>query len=59
MERNNLPPKVCILRSNPVKPDSRVEKEALALACAGYSVEIVCWDRDSNHKAVEDFIELG
>lgn len=59
MERNNLPPKVCILRSNPVKPDSRVEKEALALACAGYSVEIVCWDRDSNHKAVEDFLELG
>ncbi len=59
MEKINTLKKVCILRSNPVRPDSRVEKEALALVCAGYSVEIVCWDRDSNHKAVEGFLEFG
>ena len=28
--------KVCIIRSNPVNPDSRVEKEALSLKRFGY-----------------------
>ena len=41
--------RVCILRSNPVDPDSRVEKEAAALHEAGYDVEIFCWDRASDH----------
>lgn len=41
--------KVCILRSNPVKPDSRVEKTAWALKKAGYDVHILSWDRDSDH----------
>lgn len=40
---------IIILRSNPVNPDSRVEKEAAALSDAGYNVHIVCWDRESNH----------
>lgn len=44
--------KILILRSNPVDPDPRVEKEADTLLKAGYSVDIFCWDRDSDH-AVE------
>lgn len=40
---------ICILRSNPIRPDSRVEKEALALSEAGHKVHIFAWDRDSNH----------
>lgn len=41
--------KVLFLRSNPVAPDPRVEKEAAVLAEAGYTVDIFCWDRDSDH----------
>ncbi|WP_353513991.1 glycosyltransferase family 4 protein [Thermus sp. LT1-2-5] len=37
--------KVLFLRSNPVDPDPRVEKEASALAEAGYEVRVVGWDR--------------
>lgn len=44
---------VCIIRSNPVRPDSRVEKEAWTLKKAGYHVHILSWDRDSDH-APED-----
>lgn len=51
--------KVCILRSNPVNPDSRVEKEADALYEAGYEVHIFCWDRDGNHQIQEDSIHKG
>ena len=40
---------ICILRSNPVNPDSRVEKESKALEEAGYKVIIFCWDRESDH----------
>lgn len=40
---------ICIIRSNPVRPDSRVEKESRALQKAGYSVHILAWDRDSDH----------
>ena len=48
--------KICILRSNPVNPDSRVEKEAEALVEAGYDVDIFCWDRESNHKVVKEIV---
>jgi glycosyltransferase involved in cell wall biosynthesis len=34
-----------ILRSNPIVPDPRVDKEARALAQAGYIVNVVGWDR--------------
>jgi glycosyltransferase involved in cell wall biosynthesis len=37
--------KVIILRSNPVSPDPRVEKEARALSLLGYEVVILAWDR--------------
>lgn len=38
--------RVVIIRSNPVEPDSRVEKEAYTLAKAGYDVLLLVWDRD-------------
>lgn len=49
---------VVITRSNPVRPDSRVEKEAIALVRAGYSVKVLCWDRDSDHKPCKEFLKL-
>ena len=51
--------RVCIIRSNPVRPDSRVEKEALALVNAGYRVHILAWDRDSNHAEKKEKIVVG
>jgi len=51
--------RICILRSNPVNPDSRVEKEAKALEEAGYYVHILSWDRDSNHKPRKEYINNG
>lgn len=41
---------ICMIRSNPVNPDSRVEKEAWSLIEAGHKVHILAWDRDSNHR---------
>ena len=46
------PKHVLMLRSNPVDPDPRVEKEADALLESGYPVDVFCWDRGSSH-AVE------
>ena len=51
--------KVCIIRSNPVRPDSRVEKEAWTLKKAGYDVHILAWDRDTNIYETEDFIDVA
>lgn len=48
--------RVLILRSNPVNPDSRVEKEAWSLTKAGYDVTILAWDRSLNHKENKDKI---
>ena len=38
-------PRVLFTRSNPIAPDPRVEKEAVALAEAGYKVTLLGWDR--------------
>lgn len=38
-------PRVLFLRSNPIAPDPRVEKEARALTGAGYTVRALGWDR--------------
>lgn len=51
--------KVCILRSNPVNPDSRVEKEAWTLAKAGYDVHILAWDREAHTFECNTFIEVA
>lgn len=45
---------VLFLRSNPVAPDPRVEKEAQALADAGYEVRVLAWDRKGELPQVED-----
>ncbi|MDH5505848.1 MAG: glycosyltransferase [Anaerolineae bacterium] len=38
-------PAVLFCRSNPIAPDPRVEKQARALAAAGYPVTLLGWDR--------------
>lgn len=43
--------KVLFLRSNPCDPDSRVEKECLALHDAGYDVSVFAWDRARDYDA--------
>lgn len=44
---------ILFLRSNPVSPDSRVEKEATALVRDGNKVMIFAWDRSCNHPIIE------
>lgn len=51
--------KVCIIRSNPVKPDSRVEKEAWTLKRAGYDVHILAWDRDTDVRETQAEIQVA
>ena len=50
--------RVVIARSNGVNPDSRVEKEADALAKAGFEVVVVAWNRDRNYRIREDVLKL-
>jgi glycosyltransferase involved in cell wall biosynthesis len=40
-----MKPRILFCRSNPIAPDPRVEKEARALANAGYPVQVLGWDR--------------
>jgi len=40
--------KITIIRSNPISPDPRVEKEAKSLAKAGFQVNALGWDRTGN-----------
>ena len=51
--------RVCIIRSNPIKPDSRVEKIAWTLIKEGYDVRILSWDRDSNHEELNGTIVVA
>jgi len=51
--------KVCILRSNPVRPDSRVEKEAWTLKKAGFDVHILAWDRDTDVSESENYVNVA
>lgn len=51
--------RVCMIRSNPVSPDSRVEKEAWTLVKAGYPVHILAWDRDDDHEEKQDYIKVA
>ena len=51
--------RVCIIRSNPVNPDSRVEKEAWTLKKAGYDVCILAWDRSSDIRQNEGTVTVG
>ena len=51
--------KILFIRSNPVNPDSRVEKEVKALLDNGHEVTILAWDRESNHNIVKSNIMIG
>lgn len=44
---------VVMLLTNDFVSDPRVEKEALALAEAGWSVTVLAWDRSQSHPAIE------
>ena len=49
---------ILIIRSNPVSPDSRVEKEANSLIKEGFSVSILAWDRNNDYKIQENKLHL-
>ncbi|WP_138205979.1 glycosyltransferase family 4 protein [Haloimpatiens lingqiaonensis] len=49
---------VVFLRSNPVNPDPRVEKEANSLIKEGYNVIVVAWDRSEKYKMKEANLDL-
>lgn len=51
-----MKPSIVFLRSNAIRPDSRVEKEVACLVEAGYRVVILAWDRDSDHKPVKEVL---
>lgn len=51
--------RIIITRSNPVDPDSRVEKEANSLVKAGYDVTLIVWDRNSDYKIKYDVKQLS
>ena len=40
---------VLFIRANPVRPDSRVEKEVEALVAHGFNVTVLAWDRSENY----------
>ncbi|CAH0346462.1 glycosyltransferase family 4 protein [Bacillus sp. CECT 9360] len=50
--------RIIFVRSNPVNPDSRVEKEVNSLVKAGYTVEILAWDRSSKYRINESYVKL-
>lgn len=50
--------KIVMLRSNPVKPDPRVEKEASSLLKANHEVKVIAWDRDADYKKKESYLHL-
>lgn len=51
--------RIIITRSNPIEPDSRVEKEANSLIKAGYDVCLVAWERDENFYKKDDLKQLA
>ena len=57
--KRNREKRVLFLRTNPVSPDPRVEKEAGVLADAGYEVDIFCWDRGSDHALTTSRKDIG
>lgn len=49
--------RVVFMRSNPVSPDPRVEKEADCLVKNNWNVHILAWDRDDKYKVKEQLLE--
>jgi glycosyltransferase involved in cell wall biosynthesis len=58
IEKNGEKMRILFIRSNPVDPDSRVEKEVNSLINVGHEVEILAWDRSANHIIKEGEIDL-
>lgn len=50
---------IVFLRSNPVNPDSRVEKEVYSLKKSKYNVMIIGWDREDNYKVKKDILNVS
>ena len=50
--------RIIMIRSNPINPDSRVEKEAYSLIKHGHEVKVLCWDREDNYKYKYDKKDL-
>ncbi|BDZ69005.1 glycosyltransferase family 4 protein [Methanobacterium ferruginis] len=46
--------KVLLIRTNPVSPEPKVEKEAYALGKNGFDVEILAWDRNTDNMSFQD-----
>lgn len=51
--------KILMIRSNPVLPDSRVEKEANSLIKQGHTVDILAWDREKRYSLALQKLELS
>jgi glycosyltransferase involved in cell wall biosynthesis len=51
--------KVVMIRSNPVNPDSRVEKEVNSLIKSGVTVKILAWDRSRRGKTEKSTLKLA
>ncbi|MFJ7950621.1 glycosyltransferase family 4 protein [Lysinibacillus sp. NPDC096418] len=49
--------RVVFMRSNPVSPDPRVEKEADCLVKNNWHVQILAWDRDGKYKTRAQLLE--
>ncbi|WP_423408384.1 glycosyltransferase family 4 protein [Heyndrickxia sp. MSNUG] len=50
--------RIVFLRSNPVQPDPRVEKEANSLIKAGHEVSVVAWDRSEKYNVNMSYLDL-
>lgn len=49
---------ILFIRSNPVDPDTRVEKEINSLLKYGHKIEVVAWDRSNNYFIKETTLDL-
>lgn len=49
---------IVLLRSNPIAPDPRVEKECYSLAKAGFYIRILAWDRGDKYLLKEEYIRI-
>lgn len=49
--------RVVFMRSNPISPDPRVEKEVDSLIKNNWHVQIVAWDRDRKYKEKVQFLK--
>ena len=55
MRKNNI----VFIRSNPINPDSRVEKEMDTLLSNDYNVFAIAWDRSKDYREKKESLELA